>query len=116
MSILDIRPNLDASVEALFKSGADRMGPQGARDTLEEHFSTFIECFGHYVYFCGEHGEDFSANLKAMLSDALDDAFGPSIKEAEFDSPIGHNSRQRSHGTYNSRQQGLLPVHGANLR
>jgi hypothetical protein len=25
-------------------------------------------------------------------------------------------SRQRTHGTYNARQQGLQPVHGANLR
>jgi len=115
MSILDIRPNLEAATEALFKSGADRMGAQGARDTLEEHFGTFIECFGHYVYFCGEHGVDFSANLKAMLSDALDDAFGASIKEAEFDSPIGHNSRQRSHGTLNHSTQGIPRVYGARL-
>ena len=115
MSILDIRPNLDASVETLFKSGADRMGPQDARDTLEDCFGKFIECFGHYVYFCGEHGEDFTANLKAMLSDALDDAFGASIKEASFESPIGHNSRQRSHGTLNHAQQGVQRSYGVRL-
>ena len=112
MSILDIRPNLDVSVEALFKSGADRMGPQDARDTLEECFGKFVECFGHYVYFCGEHGEDFTKNVKAMLSDALDDAFGDSIKEASFESPIGHNSRQRSLGTLNHAQQFGGNLHG----
>jgi len=108
MSILDIRPNLEAATEALMKSGADRMGPQATRDKLEECFGQFVECFGNYVWFCGEQGEDFASSLKASLSDALDDAFGASIKEAQFEGSIGHNSQQRSHGTYNARQQGLV--------
>ncbi|RAS13505.1 hypothetical protein [Ensifer adhaerens] len=35
-----------------------------------------------------------------------------SIKEASFESPIGHNSRQRSHGTLNARQQFGGNLHG----
>lgn len=115
MSIHDLRSNLDAYTEALVKSGAENMGPKAARDTLEERITPIVECFSHLVWMCGGEGDDFRKAALGLMADALDDAFGAQIKEAEFDSPIGHNSRQRSHGTYNARQQGIQRVHGAGL-
>ena len=115
MSIHDLKSNLDAYTEALVKSGVEGMGPQNARDTLEERIAPIIECFSHLVWMCGGEGDDFRKSAISLMSDALDDAFGQSIKEASFESPIGHNSRQRSHGTYNARQQGIQRVHGARL-
>lgn len=115
MSIHDLKSNLDAYTEALVKSGAENMGPKDARDTLEERIAPIIECFSHLVWMCGGEGDDFRKSAISLMSDALDDAFGASIKEASFESPIGHNSRQRSHGTLNARQQGIQRVHGARL-
>ena len=115
MSLLDVKSNLDAYTEALVKSGVEGMGPQNARDTLEERIAPIIECFSHLVWMCGGEGDDFRKAALGLMSDALDDAFGASIKEASFESPIGHNSRQRSHGTLNHAQTGVQRSYGVRL-
>jgi hypothetical protein len=112
MSTHDLKSNLDAYTESLVKSGVEGMGPQNARDTLEERIAPIIECFSHLVWMCGGEGDDFRKSAISLMSDALDDAFADQIKEASFESPIGHNSRQRSHGTLNARQQFGGNLHG----
>ena len=109
MSLLDVKSNLDAYTEALVKSGVEGMGPQNARDTLEERIAPIIECFSHLVWMCGGEGDDFRKAALGLMSDALDDAFGSSIKEAEFDRPI----QKQAYSTLNHDQQGI--VKGSNL-
>ncbi len=111
MSIHDLRFNLDAYTEALVKSGAENMGPKDARDTLEERISPIVECFSHLVWMCGGEGDDFRKAALGLMSDALDDAFGAQIKEAEFERP----ARKQAYSTLNHTQQGIQRVHGARL-
>ena len=103
MSLLDVKGNLDAYTEALVKSGVEGMGPQNARDTLEERIAPIIECFSHLVWMCGGEGDDFRKAALGLMSDALDDAFSANIKEAEFDRPI----RKQAYSTLNHDQQGV---------
>lgn len=115
MSIRDIKANLDAYTESLMKSGVVDASPAEALEIISDYMAKVCGSIGSIVWYCGADGEEFARTASVGAVEALQNAFGPSIKEAEFDSPIGHNSRQRLQGTHNSRQQGLERVHGARL-
>jgi len=109
MSIRDIKANLDAYTESLMKSGVTDVSPSEALKIISDYMTKVCGSVGSIVWYCGADGEEFARIASDRASEALQDAFGPSIKEAQFEPPV------RRERVYRAVPQSFTHVPGASL-